>query len=86
MNKSEKNQEIDALVAKIDSTPNFYLADISTLNAEDTYKLRSLCFKRSVGLQVVKNTLLRKALERATLITISYTLFSKEVLQSCSLR
>jgi large subunit ribosomal protein L10 len=65
MNKSEKNQEIDALVAKIDSTPNFYLADISTLNAEDTYKLRSLCFKRSVGLQVVKNTLLRKALERA---------------------
>jgi ribosomal protein L10 len=42
MNKSEKNQEIDALVAKIDSTPNFYLTDISTLNAENTYKLRAL--------------------------------------------
>jgi large subunit ribosomal protein L10 len=66
MNKSEKNQEIDALVAKIDSTPNFYLTDISTLNAENTYKLRALCFKQSVGLQVVKNSLLRKALERAS--------------------
>lgn len=65
MNKSEKNQAIDALVAKIDSTPNFYLTDISTLNAEDTYKLRSICHKRAVKLEVVKNTLLRKALERA---------------------
>ncbi len=65
MNKSEKNQAIDALVEKIDSTPNFYLTDISTLNAEDTYKLRSVCHKRSVRIEVVKNTLLRKALERA---------------------
>lgn len=66
MNKSEKNQAIDALVAEIDSTPNFYLADISTLNAEDTHKLRSICHKRDVRLHVVKNTLLRKALERAS--------------------
>ncbi|MCF8258316.1 MAG: 50S ribosomal protein L10 [Flavobacteriales bacterium] len=66
MNKSEKNQAIDALVAEIDSSPNFYLTDISTLNAEDTYKLRSICFKRDVKLHVVKNTLLRKALERAS--------------------
>lgn len=66
MNKSEKNQAIDALVAEIDSTPNFYLTDISTLNAEDTYKLRSVCYKRDVKLHVVKNTLLRKALERAS--------------------
>lgn len=65
MNKSERNQAIDALIEKIDSTPNFYLADISTLNAEDTYKLRSICHKRSVRLEVVKNSLLRKALERA---------------------
>jgi len=66
MNKSEKNQAIDALVAEIDSNPNFYLTDISTLNAEDTYKLRSVCHKRDVKLHVVKNTLLRKALERAS--------------------
>ena len=65
MTKEEKNQAIDALVADLDAAPNFYLADISNLNAEQTYKLRSAAHKRSVGLKVVKNTLLRKALERA---------------------
>jgi large subunit ribosomal protein L10 len=65
MTKEEKNQAIDALVADLDSNDNFYLADISNLNAEDTHKLRAAAHKRSVGLKVVKNTLLRKALERA---------------------
>jgi len=65
MTKEEKNQAIDVLVAEIEQTPNFYLADISNLNAEDTYRLRSLAFKRSIGIKVVKNTLLKKALERA---------------------
>jgi large subunit ribosomal protein L10 len=44
---------------------NFYIADISELNAEDTSALRRLCFKREVTLTVVKNTLLRKAMEKA---------------------
>ena len=66
MTKDEKNQAIDALVADLDATANFYLADISTLNAEQTYKLRSTAHKRSIGVKVVKNTLLRKALEKAT--------------------
>ncbi len=41
-----------------------YLTDISTLNAESSSKLRRLCFQRDVKLQVVKNTLLRQAMER----------------------
>ena len=65
MTKEEKNQAIDALVADLDATSNFYLADISNLNAEQTNKLRSTAHKRSIGVKVVKNTLLRKALERA---------------------
>ena len=65
MTKEEKNQAIDALVADLDATSNFYLADISNLNAEQTYKLRSTAHKRSIGVKVVKNTLLRKALEKA---------------------
>ncbi|MFC2175929.1 50S ribosomal protein L10 [Bacteroidota bacterium] len=64
MTKEEKNQAIDALAADLEATSNFYLADISTLNAEQTYKLRAAAHKRSVGVKVVKNTLLRKALER----------------------
>lgn len=66
MTKDEKNQAIDALVADLDANANFYLADISNLNAEQTYKLRSTAFKRSIGVKVVKNTLLKKALEKAT--------------------
>ena len=65
MTKEEKNQAIDALVADLDATANFYLADISNLDAEQTYKLRAAAYRKSVGLKVVKNTLLRKALERA---------------------
>ena len=65
MTKEEKNQAIDALVADLDSQPNFYLADISNLNADDTYKLRSAAPKRAVGIKVVKNTLLKKAMEKA---------------------
>lgn len=65
MTKEEKNQAIDALVADLDASANFYLADISNLNAEQTTKLRAAAHKRSIGLKVVKNTLLRKALERA---------------------
>jgi large subunit ribosomal protein L10 len=65
MTKEEKNQAIDALVADLDANANFYLADISNLNAEQTYKLRSTAHKRSIGVKVVKNTLIRKALEKA---------------------
>jgi large subunit ribosomal protein L10 len=43
---------------------NFYLADISGLTAEENSALRRLCFKREVSLQVVKNTLLKKAFEK----------------------
>lgn len=65
MTKEEKNQAIDALTAELDSKPNFYLADISNLNSEQTYKLRATAHKRSVEVKVVKNTLLKKALEKA---------------------
>ena len=40
-----------------------YLADISGLNAETTSNLRRACFKAGIKLEVVKNTLLEKAME-----------------------
>jgi len=64
MTKEEKNQFIDVLDKSIQENNNFYLADISGLSAEEVSSLRRLCFKREVSLQVVKNTLLKKALER----------------------
>jgi len=64
MKKEEKNVIIDKLAEQLKETPNFYLADISTLNAEKTTALRRKCFEKEVKLTVVKNTLLQKALEK----------------------
>jgi len=66
MKRSEKLAVIEQLTNEINSYNHFYVADISGLNAEVTSNLRRLCDKREVKLVVVKNTLLRKALENST--------------------
>lgn len=66
MKKEDKDKIIESLVEKIDTYKNFYLADISGLNAADTSALRRKCFEKQVKVEVVKNTLLKKALERCT--------------------
>lgn len=65
MRKEEKNQLIDTLTEQLSKSNNVYITDISNLNVEVTSKLRRLCFRRDVKLIVVKNTLLRKAMERS---------------------
>ncbi|OFY41520.1 MAG: 50S ribosomal protein L10 [Bacteroidetes bacterium GWF2_40_14] len=67
MKKEEKKQIIESLAAQLEQTPNFYLTDISGLNADKTAKLRRACFEKQIKLVVVKNTLLRKALEKMAL-------------------
>ena len=67
MNKLEKNKMIELLDGMLNENNNFYLADISGLTAEESSALRRLCFKRNVSLQVVKNTLLKKAFEKNTI-------------------
>ena len=41
-----------------------YLTDASGLDSEATTSLRRECFKKDINVRVVKNTLLRKAMER----------------------
>ncbi|MEL7587035.1 MAG: 50S ribosomal protein L10 [Prolixibacteraceae bacterium] len=65
MKRSEKLEIIDNLTQEINSYNHFYLADVADLNSTDTSSLRRLCFDRQVKLVVVKNTLLRKALEKS---------------------
>ena len=65
MKSSEKQIIINQLQEQVDSYDHFYLTDIAGLNAEDTSDLRRLCFSQDVKLVVVKNTLLRKALENS---------------------
>ncbi len=65
MTREEKNILIDGLAEKLNSYSGFYLADISTLNAEKTAALRRKCFEKEINLVVIKNTLFAKALEKA---------------------
>jgi large subunit ribosomal protein L10 len=64
MKKEDKNQLIEALAAELAQSEYFYIADTSGLNAEQTSRLRRLCFTKDVKLSVVKNTLLRKAMDK----------------------
>lgn len=63
MRKEEKAQIIDSIAAQLELTPDFYVTDIEGLNAEKTASLRRKCFESNIKLVVVKNTLLRKAIE-----------------------
>lgn len=63
MTREEKSKVIKELTAQLAESSNFYLTDISGLNAGTTSALRRACFKANVQLSVVKNTLLEKAME-----------------------
>jgi len=65
MTREEKKEIIQNLTNKINETSHFYLTDISALNAADTSDLRRKCFEKDINLMVVKNTLLKKALENS---------------------
>ena len=64
MKKEDKALIIDNIAQLLQEYPNFYLVETAGLNAEKTSDLRRACAKADVKLVVVKNTLLRKALER----------------------
>ena len=57
MKKELKAQVIEQIAAQLQETPNFYITDISGLNAEKTTQLRRACFEAGIKLTVVKNTL-----------------------------
>ena len=63
MRREEKNAIIDSLAEKLKEYSHFYLTDTAQLNAADTSDLRRKCFENDVKLVVVKNTLLKRALE-----------------------
>lgn len=63
MTREEKKQAIESLEKTISSSNILYLSDISGIDAEQSSRLRRLCHSKGIKLQVVKNTLLRKAFE-----------------------
>lgn len=63
MTREEKSIAIEDLTAQLAGTNVIYVSDISGLDAETTSNLRRACFKAGIKLEVVKNTLLAKAME-----------------------
>ena len=63
MKREDKYQIIESLTETLKGGDIVYLTDTSELDVETINRLRRLCFRRNVKLQVVKNTLLRKAME-----------------------
>ena len=63
MTREEKSIAIQDLTAQLADSKVIYVADISGLNASTTSDLRRACYKAGIKLEVVKNTLLVKAME-----------------------
>jgi large subunit ribosomal protein L10 len=65
MKKEDKTKIIDELVERINANNKIYLADCSSLTVEKVNQFRRSCFDKKISMTVVKNSLLKKALERA---------------------
>ena len=63
MNKENKIKIVDHLKNSLTENKNIYFTEVSGLDAQQTSKLRRMCFDKGVTLSVVKNTLLRKAMD-----------------------
>lgn len=63
MTTEQKREQVKILSSILEENKTIYLADLGGMNAEDTSALRRMCFDSGVQVQIVKNTLLRKAME-----------------------
>jgi len=64
MNREEKAQYIDDLAAELSAANILYLTDTADLTVETVNTLRRRCFQANISLKVVKNSLLKKAMDR----------------------
>ena len=65
MNKIEKQQIVAELVETLNNNPFVYLADTDGLTAGDTNAFRRLLFENGVSMRMVKNTLVKKAMDES---------------------
>ena len=64
MTREDKAVLIDDLTEKLQNTTHFYVADTGGLSVKQINEFREMCFKRGIEYRIVKNTLIKKALER----------------------
>jgi large subunit ribosomal protein L10 len=67
MKREEKSQIIDSLIQDLAEYKHVYVTDISDLTVETTNALRRLCFNKDIKLKVVKNTMLKRAMDASAI-------------------
>lgn len=63
MRKEDKGGMVELIASTIKEYNHFYITDTTGLNAARTSDLRRACYKADVKLLVVKNSMLKKALD-----------------------
>jgi large subunit ribosomal protein L10 len=63
MTKEDKAILIDELKEKFASYSFFYVTNASGMSVNDTNRFRRMCFERGIEYKVIKNSLIKKALE-----------------------
>jgi large subunit ribosomal protein L10 len=81
MTKEEKGKIIDELSQKFANNSYFYITDASGMTVAQVNAFRRVCYENGVEYQVVKNTLIQKALET---LEADYSGFNEKVLRGFS--
>ncbi len=64
MTREEKAVIIDQLSVTFAESPTFYITDVEGMTVAQVNQLRKLCYTKGIGYKVIKNTLIKKALEK----------------------
>jgi large subunit ribosomal protein L10 len=83
MTRKEKNKVVEALAKQLAEVDYFYVINAEGLSAGEISDFRRKCFQAGIVYQVVKNTLINKALEKLE-SEADYSAFSDTVLKGFS--
>ena len=64
LTKAEKHQLVQELTERFQTYPNFYIADTGGMTVAEMHELRGLCHAEQVPLSMIKNTLIKIALDQ----------------------
>lgn len=81
MTREDKGKIIDELTEKFSNTNFFYITDASGFSVAEVNAFRKACYDKGVEYKVVKNTLIKKALER---LDADFSPFYDDVLKGFS--
>ena len=81
MTKEEKAIIIQEVAQKIAGAATFYITDGSGMTVDQVNKFRKLCFSKGVEYKVVKNSLIKKALQQ---LNIDHTALNGAALKGAS--